>query len=503
MQAYARVPEVDLTSAQAGAELESVPSVERAITPLGEVAKHTVDFVLVLIGVTLLLPLLAVVAALIKLDSPGPVFFRQRRAGRNGTFFRIFKFRTMVDGAYMMGSRLTTKRDPRITRVGQYLRWTKLDELPQLFNVLRGEMSLIGPRPEDPHFVEHYTPLQRNVLRARPGIVGPSQILGRDEAEDYPDGLRDTERYYIERILPEKLERDLEYVRTGTFWGDIWLLLHGLWATVFGTFRFEYLWRRRRRLAVMAADLVLCIAAYLVAILIRFDWGMPEAAWTWQALALTAVVMPPALAYFGAYQGILSYFGLWDLLQLAKGVTAGAVAVAAFTYLTGMQQHPRSVFVIDWAVMFLALATLRYVLRSWARGRARAHAARRKAIVVGAGTGGEHLLRALIGDPTSEYHVTACIDESPERWGSRIHGVKVLGGAAELRLALSANGAQVVFVCLSDVDLATAREIAEICAGAGVDCRLLPALSELLNTESFTVERPSLRAPGSEARCEA
>ena len=503
MQAYARVPDEDLMLARAGAEGETASCFERAITPLGEAAKHAIDFVLVLIGVTILLPVFVAIAVLIKLDSPGPVFFRQRRAGRNGTFFRIYKFRTMVDGAYMMGSRLTTKRDPRITRVGQYLRWTKLDELPQLFNVLRGEMSLIGPRPEDPHFVEFYTPLQQNVLRARPGIVGPSQILGRDEAEDYPDGLRDTERYYVERILPEKLGRDLDYVRTGTFWGDIWLLLHGLWATVFGAFRLEYIWRRRRRLALMAADLVLCIAAYVVALLIRFDWGMPEAAWPWQALALTAVVMPPALAYFGAYQGILSYFGLWDLLQLAKGVTGGAVALAAFTYLTGMQQHPRSVFVIDWAVMFLALTGLRYVLRSWARGRVRARSGRRKAIVVGAGTGGEHLLRALTGDPAAEYDVTACIDESAERWGSRIHGVKVLGGAAELRLALSANGAQVVFVCLSDIDLPTAREIAAVCSDVGVDCRLLPALSELLNTESFTVERPTLHAPGGEVPCEA
>lgn len=503
MQAYARVPDQDLTLAQAGAAGENASRFERKITPLGEVAKHALDFVLVLIGVTLLLPVFAAVAALIKLDSRGPVFFRQRRAGRNGTFFRIYKFRTMVDGAYMMGSRLTTKRDPRITRVGQYLRWTKLDELPQLLNVLRGEMSLIGPRPEDPHFVEFYTPMQRNVLLARPGLVGPSQIMGRDETEDYPDGLRDTERYYVERILPDKLERDLEYVRTGTFWGDIWLLLHGLWATVFGAFRLEYLWRRRRRFALMAADLVFCMAAYVIGLLIRFDWGMPEAVWTWQALALTAVVMPPTLAYFGAYQGILSYFGLWDLLQLAKGVTAGVVAVAAFTYLTGMQQHPRSVFVIYWAVMFLMLGGLRFVLRLRARGRVRAHARRRKAIVVGAGTGGEHLLRALIGDPAAEYDVTACIDDSPERWGSRIHGVKVLGGPAELRLALSANGVQVVFVCLSDIDMPAAREIAEICADSGVDCRLLPALSELLNTDNFTVERPTLRAAGGEARCEA
>lgn len=179
-----------------------VAAVDRAMTSGGVMAKHAVDFALALLGVIGLLPVIGLVALLIKLDSPGPVFFRQKRVGRDGKAFDIFKFRTMVQGAYLMGSRLTVKRDPRITRLGRLLRWSKIDELPQLFNVLRGDMSLIGPRPEDPHFVKFYSPAQRRVLLVRPGLVGPSQIQGRDEVEDYPEGLKDTETYYIEHILP-------------------------------------------------------------------------------------------------------------------------------------------------------------------------------------------------------------------------------------------------------------------------------------------------------------
>src|SRR4030095_12618259 len=170
--------------------------------------KRAVDLVIATLGLVLLLPLLLLVAALIKIDSHGPVFFRQARVGLNGRSFRIFKFRSMVSGAHKMGSRLTTKRDPRVTRIGQILRWFKIDELPQLINVLIGDMSLIGPRPEDPHFVAFYTAEQRAVLSVRPGIVGPSQILGRDELDSYPEGLKDTEGYYIEHILPDKLSRD-------------------------------------------------------------------------------------------------------------------------------------------------------------------------------------------------------------------------------------------------------------------------------------------------------
>jgi len=456
-------------------------ALRRAMTPAGVLAKHAVDFTLALLGVIIVSPVLLLVAVLIKLDSPGPVFFRQKRVGRDGTLFDIVKFRTMIDGAYTMGSRLTVKRDPRITRLGLVLRWSKIDELPQLFNVLHGDMSLIGPRPEDPHFVKFYSPAQRYVLSLRPGIVGPSQILGRDEVEDYPEGIKDTERFYAEHILPPKLARDLEYVQTTTFWKDMGLLARGLWATVRGAIRARYFWRRRRRIALMAVDLVLAVASYAMALLIRFDWNWPHAEYTLQTMILIAFLRPMLLAYFGCYQTILSYFGLWDLLALLKAVSVGSVAVAGVTYFAGSQSHPRSVFVIDWGVLLLTLTGARYGLRAWARRHPRRLHARERALIVGAGHGGEQISRALLDDPHAAFRPVGFIDDTHERWGSRIHGVKVLGGTAELRLALSANGVRVVFVCLSDLPEVTAREVAEICATAQVECRMLPALSELLS----------------------
>jgi lipopolysaccharide/colanic/teichoic acid biosynthesis glycosyltransferase len=466
----------------------------RAMTRAGQAAKHTVDFLLALLGVVGLLPVFVLVAVLIKLDSPGPVFFRQKRAGRNGRLFDIFKFRTMVQGAYLMGSRLTVKRDPRVTRLGRLLRWSKIDELPQLFNVLRGEMSLIGPRPEDPHFIQFYTPEQRHVLLLRPGIVGPSQIEGRDEIESYPEGLKDTESYYVQHILPPKLQRDLEYLECVTFWGDMALLVRGVWATVRGAFKAKYLWRRRRRIALMGVDLVLAVTAYALALLVRFDWQWLKAEYTLQTMVLMALLRPPLLLYFGAYQGIASYFGLWDLVAVFKAVTVGSIAAAGLTYFAGSQSHPRSVFLIDWALLLFLLSGTRYLLRVWTRWHSRKRRqAREKAIIVGAGHGGVQISRALMDDPAATYRPVGFIDESSERWGSAIHGIKVLGGTTELRLALSANGVRVVFVCLSDLTETAAREVAEICAAAGVECRMLPALSDLLNTDSFTIERPTNR----------
>ena len=177
-------------------------------------------------GLLLLSPVFAVVAVLIRLSSPGPVFFRGERTGRHGRPFRIVKFRTMRQDAAKVGAGITAAHDPRVTGVGQLLRRTKLDELPQLINVLRGEMSLVGPRPEDPRYVALYSDEQRRVLRARPGMTSPASFQFRDE-ETLLSGA-DWERKYRDEIMPQKLRIDLAYVDTAGFWTDLALI----WRTV-------------------------------------------------------------------------------------------------------------------------------------------------------------------------------------------------------------------------------------------------------------------------------
>ncbi len=456
--------------------------------------KRLVDLVLALVGLLLLCPLFVLVAVLIKLDSRGPVFFRHKRVGLHGRPFRIFKFRTMVTGAERMGSRLTVKRDPRVTRVGQVLRWFKVDELPQLINVAVGEMSLIGPRPEDPYFVSFYTPEQRRVLSVRPGMVGPSQILGRDELESYPEGLKDTEAYYVQHILPEKLERDAEYVDTWTFRWDLFLLGHGLWATVRGAIKAKFLWRRRFRILLFGADCMLLIVSYCLAFLIRHDFSLPlQAHFLLLPLLITVSARASALMYFGAYQGVFAYFGLWDVVALFKALTLSAVVGGGLTFFVGLQSSARSVFLIDWGLALVMLAGLRYGLRAWAkRGARREGHERQKALIVGAGPAGEQIARTLLEDPLSPYRPVGFIDEMPERWGSLIHGVRVLGGAAELPLAVSANRITTVFVCMSDLSDGGAREVVGVCEQAGVEYRIVPTLSDLLGADTFTNERDKL-----------
>jgi lipopolysaccharide/colanic/teichoic acid biosynthesis glycosyltransferase len=189
--------------------------------------KRAFDLCAATLGVLLLSPLLAAVAVWIRLDSPGPVLFRQVRVGRHGELFDILKFRTM--SAQPDPQRLlTVGRDPRITRAGYILRKYKLDELPQLFNVVHGTMSLVGPRPEVPRYVACYPPRERElVLSVRPGVTDWASILFKDENAILGEAL-DPEQAYIDTILPTKLEYYVRYVRERTFWVDLRIIFRTL-----------------------------------------------------------------------------------------------------------------------------------------------------------------------------------------------------------------------------------------------------------------------------------
>lgn len=190
-------------------------------------SKRLFDVVVAGCGLVILAPVLLAIALWIRLDSPGPALFRQRRVGRHGRLFNIYKFRTMVIHPEH-GRQLTVAHDPRITRAGHILRRTKLDELPQLLNVLAGTMSLVGPRPEVPRYVDCYPPVARQtVLSVAPGITDLAAILYKDE-NDILGRAPDPEQAYIETILPVKLEYYQRYVRDRSFWLDLRILVRTL-----------------------------------------------------------------------------------------------------------------------------------------------------------------------------------------------------------------------------------------------------------------------------------
>jgi lipopolysaccharide/colanic/teichoic acid biosynthesis glycosyltransferase len=195
-------------------------------------SKRLFDLFWATAGLLLLWPLLVLIALWIKLDDRGPVLFRQQRVGRRGELFHILKFRTMTPAAEERGKLLTIgQRDPRVTPAGYWLRRFKLDELPQLFNVLVGDMTLVGPRPEVPRYVALYTADQRRVLELVPGITDLASIKYRHESEILAS-VPDPESTYVHDIMPDKIRINLEYAARATFWSDSAIILRTLFSAI-------------------------------------------------------------------------------------------------------------------------------------------------------------------------------------------------------------------------------------------------------------------------------
>lgn len=192
---------------------------------LNNILKSTFDFVFSILGIVVLSPLILIISLAIKISSPGPVFFQQDRVGINSSCFKIIKFRTMFQSQENTASLLTVgTRDPRVTRVGYWLRKFKLDEIPQLFNVLAGQMSFVGPRPEVKKYTDLYNPAQKDVLNVRPGITDLASINSYNESE-LLGKVNDPEKYYIQQLMPKKIEINLQYIQRANILWDILIII--------------------------------------------------------------------------------------------------------------------------------------------------------------------------------------------------------------------------------------------------------------------------------------
>ncbi|MBN1069004.1 sugar transferase [Clostridium botulinum] len=189
-----------------------------------KIVKRIFDFACSTLGIIILSPIFILISIMIKTGSDGPVFFKQIRVGEDGKDFEILKFRTMVVDAEKLGKQITVGNDNRITKIGSFLRKYKLDELPQLINVFKGDMSLVGPRPEVPRYVKIYNDEQRKVLEVKPGITDLASIRYKDE-NALLGKAENPEEFYINTIMPDKLALNLEYINKSNVFFDIYIIV--------------------------------------------------------------------------------------------------------------------------------------------------------------------------------------------------------------------------------------------------------------------------------------
>lgn len=444
--------------------------------------KRFFDVALSIAGLIAAGPLMLVTALMIRIDSAGPVLFKQERIGRGGRPFRVYKFRTMVEGADQIGPAITAHNDPRLTQIGVLLRWLKIDELPQLINVLKGDMSLVGPRPEVPKIVRAYSEEQRGVFAVRPGIIGPSQIANRDEAAMLKDH-EDTEKYYAEKILPEKIRRDLDYVRSTDPLKDVKVLIGGLAKTFLGSIKLSYILESRRRIFFLLFDILISLCTYGAAFLLRFEGDIPEPEMTYIKLTLpvVALVRAPCFIYFGLYQSLWQYLGIQELLAIIKAVAVGSLLLPFIPFLLQAGFQPRSTLIIDSVLLMAALSGSRVLFKITAdRVRQPRLGAAKNVLIVGADDTGELLVREFIRRPELGFRAVGFIDNDPLKQNMRIHGVKVLGKIHQLPQVVRVKHVDEVIIAFSAPSRQEVKNIAKRCRALNLVCRIVPQASSLM-----------------------
>lgn len=467
--------------------------------------KRLLDIAVSASGLLLLAPLFVAIAIAIKLDSTGPVFFRQERVGRGGRSFHIFKFRTMRTEPVPGDLQLTIGRDPRITRVGHWLRRTKLDELPQLIDVLRGTMSLVGPRPEVPRWVEHYpTERRSHVLSVRPGITDVASLKFRDESAILAQA-DDPEREYLEVIMPEKLRVAANYIEHSTLKSDLqllgltlrtvvgptplgrglerWMDRTGLWTRID---RWMSAPHRHRNLLAIAYDGCVVLACWHLTYLFRlgFERWQPGRPWYDDMVSVGIVsVYLVSIQLHGVRRALWRYFSFDDFRRLVWACAWAGLVSACAVLLAGLVGVSRAVLVLHPLFAVLALAGSRMVYRvTWERAHANATGAadeRHYVIVLGANVLARRLIAGL--HRRQGWHVLMMLDDDPSLHGARIAGVPVEGGLERLRDPMLVVGATHVVVALADERPEIIEHALSLAKETGLIVMTIPEGADLAN----------------------
>ncbi len=464
-----------------------------------DVLKRAVDILVSALVLLFLSPVFLYLAWIIKRHEPGPVLFRGARIGRDGKPFRILKFRTMVESSESYkGPGITAKNDERVTPLGKWLRDTKLNELPQFWNVLIGDMSLVGPRPEDPGIVAAWpADVRADILSLRPGITSPASVLYRDEENLLQeDNVMDS---YLHDILPDKLRLDRLYVHHHSFMGDLDILILTMIAIVLRMARPRIgegdlfagpLYRlMRRNVSWFVLDLIICLLAVtVIGVFWRLfgpiDWGIGPLA----ILALVLAILISSMnAFLGLDRVVWSRAGASDAMALVLSNAMSLVSILWVNYfheqnaLISLPALPPEMLILMVGLTFTGLLFARYRSRlvvyladrllSWRRRRG---GYGERALIVGAGEGGQVVNWLLHrGAFRYAYNVVGMVDDDPTKQGMRIDGCTVLGVSHDLPNLIREHDVGAILFTISNISQEARDEMLKFCTTQQVQVVLL------------------------------
>lgn len=464
--------------------------------------KRGFDILFAVSGLVVTWPLWMLAVALIKLESKGPVFFKQVRIGRGFQPFSIYKFRTMVTNASSLGGPITIAQDPRVTKVGTFLRRTKLDELPQLLNILKGDMSVVGPRPEVPLYVELFRADYADILHVRPGLTDLASLKYIDEASQLA-GAEQPEVEYRTTILPEKIRLARLYVERASILLDVAIIaqtclrLFGIpWivcelpelqtlndprisTTALGRVQSKILeWRRP---LIVGLDIVLIVLANYLAFWLRFDGNIaPDEQTRFIATLPWLIAIRGALfVVFRLNEGLWRYVSIWDLQNIVSGVLIGTACFAAVVrWGLGMPDYPRSIFIID-SLLLIGFVTGVRLPSRLLRDRM-IYRQKRKVLIVGAGDSGERIVREMRTRSSYRYQPIGLVDDNEDLLKKRIHGIKVLGALKDIPRIVTEHRPEEVVLAMPGAGPSLLRQIIAELEPFKVSIKTLPGIKDLV-----------------------
>jgi lipopolysaccharide/colanic/teichoic acid biosynthesis glycosyltransferase len=484
---------------------------------LGNLIKRAFDVLIALLGLTLGAPILGYIALRIKRDSAGPVYYRGERVGRGGKVFQILKFRTMYERPESyQGPRVTAEGDPRITPYGKWLRETKLNELPQLWNVLKGEMSLVGPRPEDPQIVAGWAEdVRQEVLSVRPGITSPASVIYRNEEGLLQNGQ--VMDFYVSEILPSKLRLDQLYVRHRSFWSDLdiifWTLLalpsrlkayspsgetffvgpvaqlmrhHVSWFVADTLVTFLALgltglfWRSFGPLDMGWLPAIFLAVGFAVLFsLVNASQGVNRIDWS-RAAASDALDLLPGAALATLIALLINYFFPASLL--------GVPLVEPFTPWGTRALLPPGLILMGAALAFLGFAAVRYrgrlvtgLATRWVVWRGPVPASQERMLIIGGGETGQFAAWMLSnGHYSRNLKVVGFVDDDLYKQGTRIRGIHVLGRRTDIPTLVEKHDIGILVFAIHNILPEERHALLEICRATRARVLLFPDLQAAL-----------------------
>ena len=439
---------------------------------LNSFCKRMLDVLLSSAALIIAAPLMLLIAAAVWLDCPGPVIFAQDRLGLKGKRFRMYKFRKFPSTWGDDGPAVTTKNDVRMTRVGVILERTKLDELPQFWNILEGDMSLVGPRPESPHFADLFKGDYARILEYVPGLFGPNQVIFRNECEVYAL-YEDPETCYREILFPRKAKADLDYFQRANCLTDLMLILKGMWATLVGVVN----WRvfLGRDAGVIVLDALLIAASWFLGNTIWFS-GLPGDLCLnimINGLIIIPLLLVPAMAIGGCYRHPAQYFSLHDALRLVLVLTTSWLAI--FILLIGLYRNISLYLAPLTCVIFLIfLSGLRIMRRvKWEKSQAKKQTNYNRIAIYGAGRVGIAIAQLL-----ENGNLIGFLDDDPNLKGKMVAGKRVLGYESDILTILKVRPFTELWLAFMPSDIKLSR-LKLLCDRQSIKLYVLPSIEPL------------------------